>query len=329
VANLGGFDVPARLPFLEVPIQLTIDVLLVSLAATVTPAQLQPLVLPSLALVGVLVLVARPLVALAAPRLAGVTRRERLFAGCLAPRGVAAAAVAAVVAAPLMASGIGGARRILPVTLLVIMLTIIIYGLAAAPMARLLGVLRSPRSRPLLVGGEAWVIDLGRILQTAGLDVLMWAGLEREREQIALAALELAPGELLASVTADRVDPSGINTVLLLTGEDDFNALAASVLRYSVGDRVFRLGPSARGKGVVAPFTGGDVLFGQTLNGSALASRYEEGARIVALRSAAALPAGCDLLCLVRADGRLEPATRRRTPAPRDGDTVVALSAAP
>lgn len=328
LANRPGFDIPARLPFLEMPIQLTIDVLLVSVAATVTPHELWPLVLPTLVVVAALVLVARPAVAMLATRPGGLTRRERLFAGFMAPRGVTGAALAAVVGAQLAGAGIAGAGRILPVTLLVIMGTIIVYGLTAAPTARWLGVLRSPRSRPLLVGGDAWVIDLGRILQTAGLDVLMWAGLERQREQITEAALQLAPGELLASVTADRADPSGINTVLLLTGEDDFNALAASVLRYSVGDRVFRLGPPAGGRGVVAPFTGGDVLFGSALNRSTLASRYEDGARIVALRSADVLPAGHDLLFLVRADGRLDPATRRRTPARRDGDTVVALSGA-
>jgi NhaP-type Na+/H+ or K+/H+ antiporter len=326
LANRPGFDVPARLPFLEMPIQLTIDVLLVAVAATVTPHELWPLVLPALALVAVLVLIVRPVVAMVATRHGGLTRRERLFAGCMAPRGVTAAALAAVVGVQLARAGVAGAGRILPVTLLAIMMTIIVYGIGAGPAALWLGVLRSPRSRPLLVGGDAWVIDLGRILQTAGLDVLMWAGLERQREQITEAALQLAPGELLASVTADRADPSGINTVLLLTGEDDFNALAASVLRYSVGDRVFRLGPPARGRGVVAPFTGGDVLFGSALNRSTLASRYEDGARIVALRSADVLPAGHDLLFLVRADGRLDPATRRRTPARRDGDTVVALS---
>ena len=37
LANRPGFDIPARLPFLEMPIQLTIDVLLVSVAATVAP----------------------------------------------------------------------------------------------------------------------------------------------------------------------------------------------------------------------------------------------------------------------------------------------------
>jgi len=37
----------------------------------------------------------------------------------------------------------------------------------------------------------------------------------------------------------------------------DFNALAAAILRYSVGDRVYRLGPASGGSVVVAPFAGG------------------------------------------------------------------------
>jgi NhaP-type Na+/H+ or K+/H+ antiporter len=328
LANLSGFDVPTRLPFLEMPIQLIIDVLLVSISATVTPHELRSLLLPTLGLVAVLVLVARPIVTLAATMRADLTRRERSYAAWMAPRGVSAAALAAAFGAPLTGTGIHGAAKILPVTLLVIMMTIVVYGLTTAPVAAWLGVLRSPRSRPLLVGGDAWVIDLGRMLQTTGLDVLMWAGLEGQRQQITDAALELAPGELLASVTADRTDPSGIDTVLLLTTEDDFNALAASVLRYSVGDRVFRLGPPASGLGVVAPFTGGDVLFSHALNRSTMASRYRAGARIEVLNGGASLPSGYELLFRVRADGRLEPATRKRTPDPRDGDTMVALTPA-
>lgn len=49
----------------------------------------------------------------------------------------------------------------------------------------------------MLVGGDRWVIDLGRALRSAGLQVLMWAGLEEQREAIRQAGLELAPGELL------------------------------------------------------------------------------------------------------------------------------------
>jgi hypothetical protein len=80
--------------------------------------------------------------------------------------------------------------------------TVALYGLTAKPLARRLRVLEAIRARPLLVGGDPWVIDLGRSLRTAGLDVLMWAGHERQRREITRARLDLAPGELLAAATA-------------------------------------------------------------------------------------------------------------------------------
>ena len=65
VANMRGFDIPARRPFFETLVQLIIGVLFISISATVTPQSLRHLILPTLGLVAVLVLVARPLVAFA------------------------------------------------------------------------------------------------------------------------------------------------------------------------------------------------------------------------------------------------------------------------
>jgi hypothetical protein len=47
LANLPGFDIPARRPFFETVIQLIIGVLFISISATVTPASLKGLVLPT------------------------------------------------------------------------------------------------------------------------------------------------------------------------------------------------------------------------------------------------------------------------------------------
>jgi NhaP-type Na+/H+ or K+/H+ antiporter len=325
LANMPNFRVPGR-RLLETLVQPLLGIVLLSVAATISPHELGRVWVPALGVAAVLVLVARPLVALGATRHTDLTRRERLFASWMAPRGVVAAAVAAAVTGPLAARGIPEATKILPLTFLVIVVTILVYGLTARRASQWLGVLRSPRSRPLLVGGEDWVIDLGQTLQTLGLDVLMWAGLENQREQIRQAALHLAPGRLLTSVTAERAELSGITTVLLLTAEDDFNALAALVLRYSVGDQVYRVGPPAGDRGVVAPYTGGRVLFGHALNRSTLASRYSEGARIVVRPACGDLPSGHEVLFVVRADGRLDPVTRQRVPDFAAGDTVVLLS---
>lgn len=66
VANLRGFDMPARRPFFETLVQLVIGLLFISISSTVTPASLVPVLLPALGLIAILVLVVRPIVAFTA-----------------------------------------------------------------------------------------------------------------------------------------------------------------------------------------------------------------------------------------------------------------------
>ena len=141
--------------------QLIIGVLFVSISATVTPASLRHLLLPTLGLVAVLVLVTRPLVASLATVRTDLTTGERRFVGWMAPRGIVAASTASTFGEQLAAQHVGGAAKILPVTFLVIVATVALYGLTAVPVARRLDVTRPARTRPLLVGGDPWVIDLG------------------------------------------------------------------------------------------------------------------------------------------------------------------------
>jgi len=329
LANRRGFDVPARRPFFETLVQLIIGVLFISISATVTPQSLRHLLLPALALVAVLVLAARPITAFAATLRTSLPKGERAFIGWMAPRGIVAAATASTFAAGLVAKGVGGAAKILPVTFVVIVATVTLYGLTAVPAARRLRVARPARTRPLLVGGDSWVIDLGLALRSAGLEVLMWAGLDQQREQIRQARLELAPGELLAAATGRGARLEGITAVLLLTDEDDFNALASVLLAESVEGRVYRLAPPQRSHGVVAPYTAGEILFGDGLTRPAVSGRYRDRARIVAHRADGALPAGHDLLFLVRADGQLAAVTQTETPTPQAGDTIVSLGPVP
>ncbi|MFF1442397.1 cation:proton antiporter [Streptomyces sp. NPDC058295] len=327
VANLSGGGVTARRPFFETFVHLIIGLLFISISATVSPQSLRHVLLPTLGLVAVLVLVARPLVAAASAWGTDLTAGERGFLGWMAPRGIVAAATASTFSATLVDQGVGGAAKILPATFVVIVATVTLYGLSAAAVAGRLGVVRSTRSRPLLVGGDPWVVDLGRALRSAGLEVVMWAGRETERDGIRAAGIELAPGELFAAATGEGAELEGLTAVLLLTGEDDFNALAATHLEGSVEGTVHRLRPPAESQGVITPYAGGEVLFEPDLTGPELARRHARGARVVTHRFDGTLPAGHRMLFLVRGDGRLLPVTRAGGPAPRPGDVAVLLSA--
>ncbi|MFC8760697.1 cation:proton antiporter [Streptomyces sp. NPDC057193] len=329
VSNIRGFDMPSRRPFLETLVQLIIGLLFISISSTVTPASLVPVLLPALGLIAILVLVVRPLVAFAASARTDLSRGERAFVGWMDPRGIVAAATASAFSAGLVERGVPGAAKILPVTFLVIVGTVLLYALTAAPMARRLGVVKEEGRRVLLVGGKPWVVDLGRALRTAGLDVLMWAGREEEREEIRRAGLDLAQGDLLATAINPGARLEGVTAVYLATDDDDFNALASIVMEDNVEGPVYRVGPPHDSHGVVAPYTGGDILFGRSLVRHVLAERYGRGARFVVRPATAPPPPEYDTLFVVRADRRLDPVTERREPAAEAGDTVVLLGPAP
>ncbi len=328
VTNIRGFDMPARRPFFETLVQLIIGLLFVSISSTVTPSSLVPVLLPALALIAILVLVVRPLVAYLATAHSGLTRGERAFVGWMAPRGIVAAATASAFAASLVDRGVDGAARILPVTFLVIVGTVLLYALSAAPVARRLGVVKPSGTRLLLVGGEPWVVDMGKALRSAGLDVLMWAGLDEERERIKDAGIALAKGDLLATATNPGARLEGVTAVFLVTDDDDFNALASVVMQDNVEGPVYRVGPPHESHGVVAPYTGGDILFGTALVRHVLAARYLQGARFLVQPASSPVPPDHDTLFVVRADHQLEPVTAKQSVTPQAGDSVVLLGPA-
>jgi NhaP-type Na+/H+ or K+/H+ antiporter len=143
VANVPGIRSPEDRPFFRTLVQLIIGLLFISISATVTPSSVRGVWWPSVALVVGLIVVVRPLVAASATVRTNLTWRERVFIGLMDPRGIVAASTAATFAVPLAGLGIGGADDLLPATFLVIVGTVTIYGLVAAPAAHLLGVATS------------------------------------------------------------------------------------------------------------------------------------------------------------------------------------------
>jgi len=139
VANTEMVSSPEDRPFFRTIVQLIIGLLFVSISATVTPESLGGVLWPSLALVGGLVLVVRPVLAALATIRTDLSRKERAYIGMMDPRGIVAASTAATFAGPLAATGEEGAADLLPVTFLVIVGTVTIYGLLATPAARALG----------------------------------------------------------------------------------------------------------------------------------------------------------------------------------------------
>jgi NhaP-type Na+/H+ or K+/H+ antiporter len=327
-SNIRSFNIAARRPFFETLVQLLIGLLFISISATVTPASLKGLLLPTLALIAILVLVTRPLVAAVATLRTDMPRAERAFVAWMAPRGIVAAATASTFSATLIAHGIDGAAKILPATFLVIVGTVTLYGLTARPVARRLKVVRRARTGPLLVGSDSWTVSIGQALCSAGLDVQMWAGPERQ-EEIKRAGLDVISGELIATATDHGDKLEGVTAAVLLTAEDNFNAMASTALLQSVDGPIYRLRPSPDSASLLAPYTGGETVFGPELDRAAVIRRHQAGAPVVTQLAQNGIPDHHDLLFVVRADGRLDPVTGSDTPTTQSGDTLVLLGPEP
>ena len=138
IARRFGASLDSSTPFFGTIVSIGIGVLFVSIAALVPPSTVAEVLAPTLLLTLVLILILRPLVALVGTAGSDLTRSERVFIGCMDPRGIVAPATASSVGAALVALKVPGAEQLLPVAFLVVAVTVAVYGLSAVPIARAL-----------------------------------------------------------------------------------------------------------------------------------------------------------------------------------------------
>src|SRR5262245_10151307 len=141
VANQPRIDVGLALfAFEETLVQLLIGLLFILVAASVSAADVRSVMPEAVALVAVMILVIRPAAVALATLGSFYSRRERAFVAWMAPRGIVAGATASAFGPELAQKGIAGADKVLPIVFVAILGTVVVYGLTAAPVARLLGV---------------------------------------------------------------------------------------------------------------------------------------------------------------------------------------------
>ena len=128
------------LPFFNTIATFGIGILFVSIAALVPSPIVVAIALPAIGMALLLILLGRPLVVAICTGGAGLTLRERGFIAWMDPRGIVAAATASSVGASLVAAKVPGAAELLPAAFIIIAVTVFVYGLTAAPVAKALGV---------------------------------------------------------------------------------------------------------------------------------------------------------------------------------------------
>jgi hypothetical protein len=312
---------------------LLIGFLFVVLAARLTLSDLTVIGPASVAFLLVLVFVARPLSVWLSTIGSELDGRERAFLSSMAPRGIVAAAISSVFALQLAEQNVPGAERLVPITFLVIVGTVGLYGILAGPIGRRLGVAEPNPQGLIVVGAHRWARDLGARLQETGLRVLMLDTNRRNLKAARRRGLGIHRGNSLDQTMLEQVDFAGIGHLAALTPNDEVNSL--TVIHFQeVLERAhtYQLPPAATGEEVdVARNLRGRVLFDESLSHEHLRSRFQEGWRS-RIHEVEDPDADEDLgdyvngpypLFRVSDDGTLDPYTVDDRPSPEEGDRVI------
>ncbi|MGE9291979.1 MAG: cation:proton antiporter, partial [Puniceicoccales bacterium] len=167
LANQSIFEVRHITEFKENLQILLISFLFVVLAARVDPEAFRTLGWVSgVFLVGVIVL-ARPLAVLASTLFSKLKWDERILLMLLAPRGIVAVALTSVFVIKLDKLGIPEAEEFLALTLLVVIGTVLFYGVSAGIAATKLGLSNLDPQGVIMVGAHDWGIRIGVALKEA------------------------------------------------------------------------------------------------------------------------------------------------------------------
>ena len=234
LANQRRVTVAHIAAFNEVLGQLLLAALFIVLGAEVDLGALEHVLLPTLGLTAVLVVVARPLAVWLSTAGSDLATRDRAFMAWMAPRGIVAAATSALFTSQLTDAGVGG-EVLAPAAFLVIVATVVLYGLTARPVARWLRIAKAQPTGLALIGAPRWSLGFANELYRNDVPVLVVTTDEVEADQATLEGLLVFTGRLDGEDLAEAVDAVGVHQVVAVADSEELNELGVERLAEVVG----------------------------------------------------------------------------------------------
>jgi NhaP-type Na+/H+ or K+/H+ antiporter len=323
---------------------LLISCLFIVLASRIRLDDITGLGFGGLIFLAIMLLVVRPAAVFASTLGTELRMRERLFLAWIAPRGIVAAAVSSIFAAklidksnlsPAMAESVG---QIVPVTFLVIVGTVAVYGLTAGPVAGWLKVAASNPQGILFAGACPLAQAIARAIHEENYEVLLVDTSHPNIRAARMSGLPTVWANVLSEYVRDEIDFGGIGRLLALTPNDEVNALATQEFAQFFGRaEVYQLpmkkAESDRRESVSREHAG-RLLFGADLTHPRLWRRFAAGAVVkkTPLTEEFDYRAFCDyygpsatVLFLITRAGDLKVVTADETLEPEAGQKLISL----
>ena len=212
--------------------------------------------LAGIVFLGLLIFIARPLSVFVSTLFSDLNWRERTFISWLAPRGIVAAAVSSVFALKLAETRIPRTESIVPITFIVIIVTVGIYGLTSPLIAKWLKVAQSDPQGVLIVGSHSWAIKIAKTLVENKIRAVLVDTNYFHISEARLEGLTAFQGSILSEHLIDEIDLNGIGRMMALTSNDEANSLASLHLReeFESGE-LYQLSPLGKKDGDKSEFS--------------------------------------------------------------------------
>ncbi|MCB9906844.1 MAG: cation:proton antiporter [Planctomycetes bacterium] len=342
MANQKGASIQHIIEFKENLRTLLLSSLFVVLAASLRLESLTELSWREFAFVGLLIVLVRPVAVGLALVGSSATRAERSFLAWLAPRGVVAAAITALFAGRLADAQLMGERvmpeaaRLVPLSFLVIVATVTVYGLTAAPLARRLQLASANPQGVLIVGGSLFAQAVAKALGELKLAVVLMDTNHQTVAKARLAGIQAIYGSALAADAVEHIPLGGLGRMMAMTSNDEVNSLATLHFAELFGRaETYQLSPSGiSAKRETSSNLHGRYLFQDTARFEDLERRLAQGHRLATTQLTEAFSFaeflahhGDDALPLFRytPDGRLIVSVQGSPPNPQPGDKLISL----
>jgi NhaP-type Na+/H+ or K+/H+ antiporter len=291
LANQPYVSVQRIVEFKENLQVLLIGSLFVLLSARLELSALNYIDVDVLVFLGILVVLVRPLAVLVSTLGTNLDWEEKAFLSWLAPRGIVAAAVASLFAYQLRPVYPDAVDGMVPVIFAVIVGTVAIYGLTAAPLAQWLDLADPDPDGLLFVGADDWVRTVAQHVQALGFSVTLIDSNPAHVRQARAEGLTARQANALSESVLDDVDLSGIGRLLITIPNDEVASLTA--LHFSdVFDTtdIYQLAAhpdSRQGEEDTMPqHLRGRPLFGEATNYESLEAHVDRGDAVKVLKLA-------------------------------------------
>lgn len=287
LANMKDTHIEDILDFKENLSIMLISGIFIILAARIDFHALRTYIFPAIGLFLTLQFIIRPFSVMLCTLGSDLNIREKIMLSWISPRGIVAAAVAALFAIRLQQMGIAGGHQLVLITFLMIIGTVVFQSLTASTVAGLLKVSEPERRGYLIIGANIVGRMIAVELIKQGFKVVIAGTNWTEIKAARMEGVEAYYGNAISEHADRHLDLVGVGNMLGLAPQSDINTLAAIKYRGEFGRNhvyVLQEKTDAAEKRTVVKRLQGKQLFEDGTTFTKLASLISQGATIHATK---------------------------------------------